>query len=114
MNMGDPPLFPAVAEERGGVVVGLLGGRVICVVSKGRVQGRVGVFPGWSRPSIRYAVSHLIISLCLRLILLMDLPRFIIFIFPAFASTLFLPFSANIYISQLFTLLHSLTEILMP
>ena len=90
-----------------------MGGRAVCIVAKGRVQGGVGVFPGWGRLSIRYTVFHLIVGSCIRLIFLMYLPRFLIIVLPAFASTLFLPFSANLYITQLFTLLYSLAKILL-
>ena len=106
-------MFPVVAEERGGALVGPLGGCIVCIVAKGRVQGGVGVFPGWGRLSIRYTVFHLIVGSCIWLIFLMYLPRFLIIILPAFASTLFLPFSANLYIIQLFTLLYSLAKILL-
>ena len=90
-----------------------LGGLSICVINEGGVQSGVGVFPGWGRPSIRYAMFHFIVGSCIWLIFLMYFPRFLIIVLLAFTSTLFLPFSVNLYITQLFTLLHSLAEILL-
>ena len=97
LDKGGQPPFPAVAGERGGALVGPLGGCSVHVVSEGRVQGGVGVFPGWSRPSIRYVISSLIIRLCLWLTILIYWPRFIPFVLLAFASSLFLPFSPNLF-----------------
>ena len=74
-----------------------LGGLGVRVIDEGGVQSRVGLLPGWGRPSIRYAMFHFIIGLCIQLIFLMYFPRFLIIVLPAFASSLFLPFSPNLF-----------------